>query len=59
MSQYAHPEVLVDTQWLADHLHEFFGIFSLIYSYLICELILLQLQWRNCYLVLALHLKQW
>ena len=22
MSQYAHPEVLVDTQWLADHLHD-------------------------------------
>ncbi|MEB3360233.1 MAG: sulfurtransferase [Synechococcales bacterium] len=22
MNQYAHPEVLVDTQWLADHLHD-------------------------------------
>jgi thiosulfate/3-mercaptopyruvate sulfurtransferase len=22
MSEYAHPEVLVDTQWLADHLHD-------------------------------------
>ena len=22
MSQYAHPDVLVDTQWLAEHLHD-------------------------------------
>ncbi len=22
MSQYAHPSVLVDTQWLADHLND-------------------------------------